>query len=156
MALEMNEIVLTLLTGIGIAAASSWITVRLSIKQFRNQRWWEKKVETYQKVIEAFHKSKKFASEHIKTEYVGREVSENRKAELSEQFEEAHDEISRASDVGRFLISVKAVSILDEFKNKYDNQPRYNHWWDYLEENRWLADHYMKEFIAEAQKDVHK
>ena len=47
----MSEIVLTLLTGIGIASASSWITVRLSIRQFRSQRLWEKKVETYQRII---------------------------------------------------------------------------------------------------------
>ena len=65
----MTEIVLTLLTGIGIAAASSFITVRLSIKQFRTQRWWEKKVETYQKIIEAFHKSKKYSSEYLTTEF---------------------------------------------------------------------------------------
>ena len=64
----MTEIILKLLTGVGIAAVSSWITVRLSIKQFRNQRWWEKKVETYQRVIEAFHNSKKYSSEYLTTE----------------------------------------------------------------------------------------
>ena len=152
----MTEIVLTLLTGIGIAAASSWITVRLSIKQFRSQRLWEKKVETYQRIIEAFHKSKNYSSEYMTTKLKGREVSEDRGAELVKQSKEAHEEISKACDVGRFLLSDKAVSILDEFKQKYENQPRYDTWWESLEENWSLADHYMKEFIAEAQKDAHK
>ena len=152
----MTEIALTLLTGIGIAAASSLITVRLSIKQFRTQRWWEKKVETYQGIIEAFHKSKKYSSEYLTTEIKGREVSEDRGAELVKQSKEAHEEISKACDVGRFLLSDKAVSILDEFKKKYENQPRYDTWWESLEENWSLADRYMKEFIAEAQKDVQK
>ena len=152
----MTDIVLTLLTGIGIAAASSLITVRLSIRQFRSQRLWEKKVETYQKIIEAFHKSKKFESEHLTAEFKGREVSEDRGAELVKQSKEAYEEISRACDVGRFLLSDKAVSILDEFKKKYDNQPRYENWLESLAEDWSLTDHYMKEFIAEAQKDVHK
>ena len=152
----MTEIALTLLTGIGIAAASSLITVRLSIKQFRTQRWWEKKVETYQKIIEAFHKSKKYSSEYLTAEIKGREVSGDRGAELVKQSKEAHEEISEARDVGRFLLSDKAVSILDEFKKKYEHQPRHDTWWESLKENWWLADHYMKEFIAEAEKDVHK
>ena len=152
----MTEIALTLLKGIGIAAVSSLITVRLSIKQFRNQKWWEKKVETYQRVIEAFHKAKKFESEYLTAEFKGREVSEDLRAELVKQSKEAHEEISKACDVGRFLLSDKAVSILDEFKNKYDNQPRYENWWEALQENWSLADHYMKEFIVEAQKDVRK
>ena len=67
----MTEIVLTLITGIGIAAASSWITVRLSIKQFRSQRLWEKKVETYQRIIEAFHKSKNYSSEYMTANFKG-------------------------------------------------------------------------------------
>ena len=152
----MTEIVLTLLTGIGIAAVSSLITVHLSIKQFRNQRWWEKKVETYQRIMEAFHKSKKFESEYLTANFKGREVSEDLRAELVKQSKEAHEEISKACDVGRFLLSDKAVSILDEFKQKYENQPRYDTWWEALEENWSLADHYMKEFIAEAKKDAHK
>lgn len=117
---------------------------------------WEKKVETYQRIIEAFHNSKKFESEHLTTEFKGREVSEDRRDDLVKQSKEAHEEISKACDVGRFLLSDKAVIILDEFKKKYDNQPRYDTWWESLEENWSLADRYMKEFIAEAQKDVHK
>ena len=152
----MTEIALTLLKGIGIAAVSSWITVRLSIRQFRSQRLWEKKVETYQKIIEAFHKSKKFESEYLTAEFKGREVDEDRGAELVKQSKEAYEEISKACDVGRFLLSDKAVSILDEFKKKYDNQPRYENWLESLTENWSLANHYMKEFIDEAQKDVHK
>ena len=152
----MTEIVLTLLTGIGIAAASSWITVRLSIKQFRNQRWWEKKIETYQRVIEAFHKSKKFESEYLTAESKGREVSEDRGAELVKQSKEAHEEISKSCDVGRFLLSDKAVSILDEFERKYVNRVRSDDLWKDLAESWSLSDHYMKEFIAEAQKDVHE
>ena len=76
---------------------------------------------------------------NLTTEFKGREVSEDRGAELVKQSKEAHEEISKACDVGRFLLSDKAVSILDEFKNKYDNQPRYEHWWESLQENWWLV-----------------
>ena len=62
------EIFLKVLSGIAIAAISSWITVQLSKHKFRSERWWEKKVGAYERVIEAFHNSKKFDAEHMSAE----------------------------------------------------------------------------------------
>ncbi len=35
----------TIPVAILIAAVSSWITVQLSLKRFRDEKWWEKKVQ---------------------------------------------------------------------------------------------------------------
>ena len=71
------EIFLKVLSGIAIAAVSSWITVQLSKHKFRSERWWEKKVEAYERVIEAFHNSKKFDTEHMTAKERGSEVDES-------------------------------------------------------------------------------
>ena len=78
----MVETLTKLLVGIVIAAASSWITVQLSRRQFQTNRWWEKKVEAYERVIEAFHTAKLFASEHLEAEYRDREVEKERDTKL--------------------------------------------------------------------------
>ena len=56
------EFFLKFLVGIAIAILSSFITVRLSLARFRSEKWWEKKVTSYEKVIEAFYFSKKFTN----------------------------------------------------------------------------------------------
>ena len=156
MELSMTEVIQALFIGIPIAVVSSWVTVRLSIRQFKSQRWWEKKVETYERVIGAFHNSKRFASEYIKFERKGKDISEERSAELIKQSKVARDEISRASDIGRFLISDKAVSILANFEKEAENQPHYDTWWEYLAADWSLVHRHMTEFIAEAQRDLQK
>jgi hypothetical protein len=77
------ELVLKALSAVAIAAFSSWITVYLSRNKFRSERWWEKKVAAYERVIDAFHKSKKFDSEHLRAEQLDITLDEARKTELN-------------------------------------------------------------------------
>lgn len=35
-----------------VSVITAYITVRLSVKQFSSQRWWEKKAEAYSHIIE--------------------------------------------------------------------------------------------------------
>jgi hypothetical protein len=46
----MEQIALTIFTGILIAAATSWITVQLSLKRFREEKWWERKADAYSNI----------------------------------------------------------------------------------------------------------
>jgi len=144
------------LATIAIAVISSWITVQLSLSKFRSERWWEKKVEAYERIIEAFHNSKKFASEHMSAEEEGREVSEVRTVELRKLAREARDEILKASDMGSFILSEKALKILARYKSESENISRQQSWHDCLADGWSIADRHMKEFIAEARRDLKK
>jgi cell fate (sporulation/competence/biofilm development) regulator YlbF (YheA/YmcA/DUF963 family) len=152
----MMEIFLKVLSGIAIAAVSSWITVQLSRYKFRSERWWEKKVEAYERVIEAFHNSKKFDSEHMTAEERGRDVDEARDAELRKLAKEARDEILKASDIGSFVLSENALKILARYEAESKNAPRQDTWYEHLDTAWSLTNSYMKEFIAEAHKDLKK
>lgn len=78
----MVDFLIKSIDAIAIAVVTSWFTVQLSRRQFQTNRWWEKKVEAYERVIEAFHKAKKFASENLDAEYIGEEVPKDRDKEL--------------------------------------------------------------------------
>jgi hypothetical protein len=148
------DALLKVLSGVAIAVASAWFTVRLSRQKFRTERWWEKKVLAYERVIEAFHKAKKFASEHIDAEHKGRDVPEDRKRELLLLSKEARDEILRASDVGSFVLSERAMGILARYEAETSSRPQYESWYEYLDADWSLTHGYMKEFIAEAHADL--
>ena len=150
------EIFLKVLSGIAIAAVSSWITVQLSGYKFRSDRWWEKKVDAYERVIEAFHNSKKFDTEHMTAEERGQEVDEARDTELRKLAKEARDEILKASDIGSFVLSTEALEILEQYKAESENAPRQDTWYEHLDAAWALTDRYMREFIAEAHRDLKK
>ena len=150
------EIFLKVLSGIAIAAASSWITVQLSKNKFRSERWWEEKVEAYERVIEAFHNSKKFESEHMTAEERGSEIDEARDAELRRLAKEARDEILKASDIGSFVLSKEALKILAKYEAESENIPRQNSWYEHLDLSWSITNRYMKEFIEEAHRDLKK
>lgn len=108
------DAIIQILVGIVIAAVTSLITVRLSREKFRSERWWEKKISAYERVIDAFHFDKKFSAEHLEAE--DRELPKDREKELEKHAEQARDEMRRASDIGSFLLSPKALEILARYE----------------------------------------
>ena len=64
--------------GIIVGAVSAWITVQLSLRKFRTEKWWELKVEAYSKIIGALHNSKAFADEHLNAHNRGYKISEEK------------------------------------------------------------------------------
>ena len=48
----MSDWITNLGTGLVLAIVTSFVTVRLSLKSFVSQRWWERKAEAYSKIME--------------------------------------------------------------------------------------------------------
>lgn len=153
---DILDTLLKILSGIAIAVVSAWVTVLLSRQKFRSERWWERKVEAYEKVIEAFHKSKKFTSEHMDAEYKGEEVEKERDAELRKHAKEGREEILRASDVGSFVLSERAMDILARYETESESLSKQPSWFEFLDADWSITHKYMKEFIAEAKADLQK
>jgi hypothetical protein len=112
----MLEALMTLLTGIVIAVVSAWVTVQLSLRRFRTERWWKRKVQAYERVIAAIHDSKAFSDEHLEAAMNGVQISEEKDKELRARSKVAHDEIARAIDMGAFLLSDEALSRLKQYR----------------------------------------
>lgn len=150
----MIDILVKLFVGIAIAIASSWFTVHLTRRQFQTNRWWEKKVEAYERVIDAFHNAKKFASENLDAEYYENEVPKDRDSALRKLSKDAHDEITRASDIGSFILSQEALRILAKFQKESENLHTQPSWHEYLDAEWSITNSHMKEFIEEAHRDL--
>jgi hypothetical protein len=150
----MIEAALAIFTGIVIAAVSSWITVQLSLRKFRSERWWERRVEAYSKAIEALHNSKAFAHHHLEAEDKGRKLSEERKTELKHNAKAAHDEILKAISVGSFLLSEGALSRLEKYQREVEQASKQQTWYDYIDEVWYANDQCLKDFIEIARRDL--
>ena len=146
-------LLLQALSALCISLFSAWLTVRLSQKRFRAERLWGRKVVAYERVIEAFHKSKKFSSEHMNAARSGGDVSEERDKELRLLAKEANEEIRKAADIGSFTISDEALNVLALYEKELDDVELYD-WHTYLEHDFSITEKYMKKFIATAKKDL--
>jgi hypothetical protein len=150
----MFDTALAIFTGLVIAAVSSWITVQLSLKRFRSERWWERKVLAYEKIIGALHDSKAFADKHLEAEYNGRKISEEKDKELRARSKVAHEEIEKAIDIGSFLLSDEALSKLKQYQKDMEKASDTQMWFEYLEGDWAATSNCLKDLIQIAKKDL--
>ena len=53
--MELGRLLGELLVGLVVAVVASLVTVRLSLKRFYAERWWDRKADAYTRVIAALH-----------------------------------------------------------------------------------------------------
>jgi len=150
----MSQAAINVLTGILIAIVSAWVTVRLSLKRFRSEKWWERKMAAYERVIEALHHSKAFSDTHLEARLQGRDVSEERDQELRKYARDAHREIEKAADVGSFLLSPKALERLKQYQKDAKEAQQTEHWEEYLMNDSAALESCLEDFIKIAKSDL--
>jgi hypothetical protein len=145
---------LAIFTGIVIAAVSSWITVQLSLRRFRSERWWERKVQAYEKLIGAFHGSKAFSDKYLEAEYSGRKISEEKDKELRARSKVALEQIEKAIDTGSFLLSDEALSRLNQYQKDMEKASDTQSWFEYLDADLAATGNCLKDLIQIAKRDL--
>lgn len=148
------DIFATILTGVLIATATSFITVRLSIHRFRTEKWWERRVDAYIQVIEAFHHSKALVDAQWDAEAKGKELPEDRINEILTRAREANKEIDRAIDLSGFFLCSEARERLFKYRRDAAEASRVSGWHEHLELNWSAKDSCLENLIAIAQNDL--
>lgn len=151
----MFQSVVTILTAIGIAFVSSFITFQLSLIRFRSERLWERKVTAYENVIAALHDSKAFTGNHIEADYEDSEITGERDKELRVRSNSAHEEIAKAIDVGTFLLSEEAITRLKSYQEEIEKaKSPEGSWLKHLEADLSATDNCLKDLITIAKLDL--
>jgi hypothetical protein len=144
----------TILSAIIIAAITSWITVRLTLKQFYSQRWWERKAEAYTRIIEALYHVKNNLQRLLDATERGTEIQEDRRKELAFKSSESYEEIYKAEGIGAFVISKSASRILTELRSNLEKEKSVPSWYTYLDESLFYVNECLKELRIEAKRDL--
>jgi len=150
----MIGIATAIFTAIIIAAVSSWITVQLSLKQFRSERWWERKAKAYERLIKALHHSKKFFDDHLKAEYDGKEISDEIDKELRAKSTVARNEIEKVMDIGGFIVCEEALDRLKQYRNEVDKASQRKSWFEYLDASLVATETCINDLIKIARQDL--
>ncbi len=150
----INQIVLALVPGIIIAALTSYITVRLSLKRYYSERWWERKAEAYSTIIKSFYQMKAYPMRMMRASEKSKEISRERYDELKLHAQKGFEEITRAIAIGTFIISDEAVNSLNQFQDEYHNIDEKKLLSQVMEDDIALVDKYIKIVRECAKKDL--
>ena len=143
-----------IITGIVIAVVSAVITVKLSLKRFYSEKWWEKKSNSYASIIEAMHYMKKECVEHLSAAQESRVLSDDEEKKLEANSKKSADEISKAIDVGSFVICDEAVNLLSELDKNLHKAREETDWWAYLGVQQDALEETLPKLRQIARKDL--
>jgi len=128
----INEIAIGVISAVFIAALTSYITVRLSIRRFHEEKWWEKKVEIYSRLLTTLHLMKNHADKLYKDLINVHNIGEEEGEELYQDWKKFSREFTELKDLASFYLSNETVGILEEYENRQAEalaEPRQQNSW---------------------------
>lgn len=124
---------LNILAGIPVAVLTAWLTVKLSLGRFRSEKWFERRLDSYTKVIEALHFMKHCTETEMRAEVQGHEIEEKAKTELLTSYAKGRSDLRRLTDMGALIFSPAAVALLDTLNSELLEASGAPSYWEHLD-----------------------
>jgi len=144
-----------------VAAATAWMTVRLSLRRFRAERWWERKVDLYSRIITGLFDLRRYNEAFIRDAANHGDGNSPELNRLAEKASTAADAVEQATALGAFILSQDIAIALDALKERreqIEKQLRYDaNFGEYvgsLEQENLAIDRALALIRAHARKDV--
>ena len=112
----MPPVLNSLLPALFIAVVTSVLTVRLSLRRFHAERWWERKAEAYSRIVESLHHLMEYCSAMSEESSHAAEFSAEHRKELSDSYKSAYRDLRKATGVGAYIISNEIAVILSNLE----------------------------------------
>ena len=109
---------------------SAYIGSLLAVRKFKKEKLWERKEKAYAEVIDALYAMLQHCEIHKEDYGEGTGFSEEKERELREAYGAAHWKIKKATDIGAFVISKKAHTVLIELRKReflrWEENPKFD------------------------------
>ena len=151
---NVSLLVLNLLTAILVAIVTALISVWLAFRRFRAERFWERRIDSYSRIIDALHSAKAFAEDHFEAEVEGTKLLPDRVAELSARSLQGKDEVFKAIDTGALLLPQHAIDRLRKYASDVTEASHSRSWPEYLEGQIEATQDCMRDITAIARRDL--
>jgi class 3 adenylate cyclase len=121
-------------------------------RDFRRQRWWERRADAYTRLIEALSDLVSYYRAIAEADLVRADLSADRKAELDHQWSEASRLVDRAANSGAFLLSDQVAHALRDLEKTQSKH--YESWFEHLDANYAAVREALRVAIAASKKDL--
>lgn len=152
----VTQTILSILGALFVSAFTSFITVRLALKQFYSQKWWERKANAYSTIIEALYHVQNDLGSTFDDAIGEIRLSEDRAKALGEESKKGYAEIYKAENIGAFVISKEAAECLTRLRKQLDSEDHASKSWEEnLNDDFSAVKNCLEEFRYYAKRDLH-
>ncbi len=135
-----------------LAAAVSIYNARFT--RFARERWWERKVDAYSRIIEALAALVYYYEEHYDAELEHRELTDDHRKEIADYWRRGYTEVKRATAIGAFLVSPEADAVLQKMSKDKGKGGHPGDWFSVLESDYVDARDSLRAVVSAAKKDL--
>lgn len=114
---QIDPVIASLGTSLVVAVVTAILTVQLSLRRFQAERWWERKVDAYSRIIEALHHVIAFTWMNLEQIHENAYFSQEDEAEIKSSYSKAQRDLHLAIDLGAYIISDEVAKILTELRS---------------------------------------
>lgn len=137
-----------------VAVITAFLAVKLSLRRFYTERWWERKAETYSRIVEALHKYKRYDQEKFDREMEYPSDDDGREEILAHQWAESNAELEKAVDLGAFIVSEEVETIIRNFLSRKIGDPNIEALFEIIETDLVHVEKCLSDVKAAAKKDL--
>ena len=119
---KFSTLISPLILPLIIAGATSFLTVRLSIKKFHSVKWWEKKVLAYSRIVESLSDMKYCIGEWIDVNVCIKKLDGEESKRLSKEYRQARKSIIKAASAGTYIVSDETANALEKLVRELDEE----------------------------------
>ena len=120
--------------------------------RFSRQRWWERKVDAYTKIIDALANLVYYYEEHMNAELEGRKAGGQRSKEFERFWRDGNIKLKTTTATEAFLISKQAEAALYGMRKEKGKGVQYGDWCSEIESYYNATSACLKSIVIAAKK----
>lgn len=152
----LKAVIISLIPSLIVAIFTAKLTVTYSINQFRTEKWWDKKHETYSNIVTCLSKLlycyRKWTEEFDDGEPL--KLSDESKKKLMEKYNTAIVELHEIANACVFNISEKASEEIKNLRDEIDNEFSAVNWFEDAPNKHLLIESCIRNIKVYAQEDL--
>lgn len=122
--------------------------------RFARQRWWDRKVDAYSRIIEALSSLVYYYEVIYDAELEHQTLSEERKTEIDDHWKRGYAEVKKATATGAFLVSAEAEAALQKMWKEKGKGVHPNDWFSLIESDYVATRDCLRGVADAAKKDL--
>jgi len=122
------DIIKSLLIGAGVSGITAWITVKLALRRFYTEKWWERKAQAYSEIIGSLAKMRVCFDKWEEELFEHKKTSPEARKRVSEEYASAKRVIENAVAAGSFIVSEEAAQVLGSFLKELQKEDIRGNW----------------------------
>jgi hypothetical protein len=108
----IDQMLVSLIPSVLVAVITAVLTVRLSLRSFYSQKWWERKADSYSAIMQALYDVRNNLEVQRDAVERGAEIAPAYRKKLADKSTEGYEGIYRQAAMGAFTISPEAAEAL--------------------------------------------